>query len=128
MSVVVDSSGWIEYFTDGPNADRFAEAIESEEELVIPTVILMEVFKWILRESNVDDALTVLATMKQNRLINLDSDLAVRAAKNSHKLKLSLADSMIYSTAEECQSVLWTQDSDMEGLDNVIYVPHSNQK
>ncbi len=124
MSVIVDSSGWIEYFTEGTNADQFAVAIENIAELVVPTVILMEVYKWILRESGENDALTALATMKQFRSVALDSYLAVNAAENSHKLKLSLADSVIYTTAQENQAELWTQDADMENLAGVKYIRH----
>lgn len=128
MPVIVDSSGWIEYFIDGANAKRFAEAIEKESEVFIPTVILMEVYKWILRESSENDALTALATMRQYRLLDLDSHLAISAAENSHRLKLSLADSIIYTTARAYQSELWTQDADMEDLDGVIYLQHQNRK
>lgn len=124
MSVVVDSSGWIEYFVEGPNAERFAEAIEKESEVLIPTVILMDVYKWILRESGENDALIALATMRQNRLLDLDSHLAVSSAENSHRLKLSLADSIIYTTARAFESELWTQDADLEGLDGVVYIRH----
>ena len=42
---VVDSSAWLEYFGDGPNAAIFAEAIESPGELAVPTLTLFEVFK-----------------------------------------------------------------------------------
>ena len=127
MSVVVDSSRWIEYFTDRANADQFAEVIEDIAKLVVPTVIVIEVYKWILRESGENDALTALATMRQFDSVVLDSYLAVNAAENSHKLKLSLADSVIYTTAREHQSELWTQDADMENLEGVKYFRHPDR-
>ena len=127
MPVVLDSSGWIEYFTEGTNADQFAEAIENVAELVVPTVIVMEVYKWILRESGENNALTALATMRQFQSVVLDSYLAVNAAENSHKLKLSLADSVIYTTAQENQAELWTQDADMKNLEGVKYIRHPDR-
>lgn len=115
MSVVVDSSGWIDYF---------AEAIKKEPEALIPTVILMEVCEWILRESGENGALIAFATMRQSRLLDLDSHLAVSSAENSHRPKLSLADSIIYTTARAFESELWTQDAGLEGLDEVVYIRH----
>ncbi len=102
-------------------------AIEDLAEHVVPTVILMEVYKWILREAGANHALTVLATMRQFRSIELDSYLAVNAAENSHRYKLSLSDSVIYTTAQVNQAELWTQDADMENLKGVKYIQHSSR-
>ena len=60
---VVDSSGWLEYFADGPNADFFAPAIEDAAELVVPTISLYEVFKRALLHKGEDEA---LATRRQH--------------------------------------------------------------
>ena len=128
MSVVVDSSGWIEYFVDGANADVFAPYIEDTENLIVPSIILTEVYRWILRESNESTALSVLAAMRQGRIIDLDAFHAVAAADLSHKHRLPLADGIIYTTARESESILITQDADLEGLDGVHYVQHPKRK
>lgn len=128
MPTVVDSSGWIEYFVDGPNSDHFAEAIENTEALIIPSIILTEVYRWMLRNSDESKALTVLAMMKQGNVINLDAFHAIASAELSHKLKLPLADGIIYTTAQQCKAELITQDADLKGLDGVKYIIHTNLK
>ncbi|MEE8595511.1 MAG: type II toxin-antitoxin system VapC family toxin [Gemmatimonadota bacterium] len=60
---VVDSSAWLEYFADGPNADFFAGAVEETEALVVPTLSLYEVFKRILQQRSEDEALAAIAVM-----------------------------------------------------------------
>ena len=45
---VVDSSGWLEYFIEGPNARFFAHAIESTDRLIVPLNCVYEVFKGVL--------------------------------------------------------------------------------
>ncbi len=124
MPSVVDSSGWIEYFTNGENAEQFEQPIEDSENLIIPTIILTEVYKWILRNFGKDKALIALTTMKQARIVDLDSFLAVSAAENSHTLQLPLADSIIYTTARAHNATLYTQDADMKGLEGVQYIKH----
>jgi len=128
MPTVVDSSGWIEYLVDGPNADHFASAIENAEDLIVPSIILTEVYRWMLRNSSESEALTVLALMKQAKVIDLDAFHAVASAELSHTHKLPLADGIIYATARQCEADLITQDADLEDLDGVIYITHPNRK
>lgn len=128
MLTVVDSSGWIEYFVDGPNADHFAEAIENTEDLIIPSIILTEVYRWMLRNSDESDALMVLAMMKQGKVIDLDAFHAVASAELSHKIKLPLADGIIYTTAKQCKAELITLDADLKGLEGVKYILHPKLK
>lgn len=89
---VVDSSGWLEYFTNSKNADFFAQVIENPDEVIVPTISLFEVFKRVLIERNRDDALEAVALMKEGHLIELDDSLALTAAELSYELKLPLAD------------------------------------
>ena len=120
---LVDSSGWIEYFTESPNAAFFAEPIENREQLVVATLSVLEVFKWVLREKGQNAALQAAALMQQAQLVNLDVALAIRSAKLGVDLKLPLADSVMYATALAHGAVLWTQDVDLESLPNVRYTP-----
>lgn len=128
MPTVVDSSGWIEYFIDGSQADDFAEAIENTAELIVPTIILTEVYRWMLRESSESEALVAAVAMKQGRVVALDDSLSILSAELSHRHRLSLADGIIYATAKQCSAELITQDSDMEGLPGVIYIRHPKRK
>ncbi len=120
---VVDSSGWLEYLADGPNADFFAPAIENTPDLVVPSLSLYEVFKRVLQQRGEGDALQAVALMSQGRVVDLDTDLALRAAKVSVEYKLPLADSVMLATAHSCDATLWTQDADFEGVEGVRYVP-----
>ena len=118
---VVDSSGWLEYFADGPNADFFAPSIEDTKELVVSAINLYEVFKRVLVQRGEDAALQAVAQMQQGRVVELDASLALRAAKLSVDLKLAMADSMILATARQHEAVLWTQDDDFDGVEGVRY-------
>lgn len=118
---VVDSSGWLEYFADGQNADAFAEAIENTDELIVPSISLFEVFKRTLQQSGEDAALQAVAIMAQGRVVDLDSSMALMAAKLSVAHKLPMADSIILATAKEHGAVLLTPDNNFEGLDGVEY-------
>jgi len=119
---VVDSSGWLEYFADAANAGFFAPAIENIEELVVPTISILEVFKRVLSQRNEDEALRASAAMQQGRVVDLDATLALEAARLSVTLKLPLADSVILASARAFNAVLWTQDADFRGLADVQYV------
>ena len=119
---VVDSSGWLEYFADGLNADFFAPAIENTEELVVPSISVYEVFKRVLQQRGEAAALQVVALMSQGRIVELDQTLALSAAKISHEMKIPMADSIILATARAHKAILWTQDIDLAGIESVQYI------
>jgi len=119
---VVDSSGWLEYFTEGPNARFFAPAIEKTKELIVPSLCILEVFKKVLRERGENAAIEAIALMQQGEVVDLTLPIAVSAAKLGVELKLPLADSVVYATADRFEASLWTQDSDFKGLDRVEYI------
>ncbi len=118
---VVDSSAWIEFFNGGPNAKYFEPAILGTEELVVPTMVLLEVYKHIRRHQGRDEALSAVAGMKQGQVQDLDERLALFAAELGAEVGLPLADSVILATARLNDAVLWTQDSDFEGMDGVRF-------
>jgi predicted nucleic acid-binding protein len=120
---VVDSSGWLSYFAGDKNAGSFAKPIESIEELLVPSIIITEVFKSILRQRDEDSAIEAIAHMEQGKVAVLDSRLAVDAACLGIEYKLPLADSIIYATAQKYGAVLWTQDTDFKGLEGVKLYP-----
>ena len=118
---VVDSSAWLEYFADGPNAGFFAPAIEDTRRLIIPSVCLYEVFKSVLRQAGKKEALEKAAAMRQGKVIDLTASLAVQAASLSLKHRLAMADSIVLATAQMQHAVVWTQDSDFEKLTPVKF-------
>ena len=119
---VVDSSAWLEYFANGSNASFFAPAIEQTEELLVPSLVLYEVFKRILQQRDEGHALQAVAVMQQGAVVDLDSRLALVAARISLERKLPMADSVILATARSYGATLWTQDSDFKGMDGVQYI------
>ncbi len=122
---VVDSSGWLEYFADGTNANFFSAPIEDTESLIVPTISLYEVFKRILQQLGETEALNAIAFMQSGKIVDLYSPTALHAARLSTDLKIPMADSIMLASAREFGAILWTQDSDFEGLDDVKYIDAS---
>jgi toxin FitB len=118
---VVDSSAWLEYLSDSLAAKRFAAAIEDTDNLIVPVVCLYEVFKKVLRECGEGQAIQVASAMQSGRVVDVDSSLALEAAR----LPLPLADSWIYATAQRHQATLWTQDEHFKSLPGVRYFPRA---
>ena len=119
---VVDSSGWVEFLTGGPLAERFLPTIERMGEVVTPTVVLYEVFKRILRERGEDEAQEKVAYMRKTRVVPLTDGLAVSAARLALEHRLAMADAMIYATALAEGAEVLTLDHDFEGLPHATVV------
>ncbi|MFP3999404.1 MAG: type II toxin-antitoxin system VapC family toxin [Desulfobacterales bacterium] len=120
---IVDSSGWLAYFTDGKNAGNFLPPLRDTESLVVPTVTIYEVFKVVLRESEENEGLQAVAAMRKGMVVDLTSSLAVAASKISLENGIPMADSIIIATAKEFNATIWTQDSDFKNINNVKYFP-----
>ncbi|MFN3333156.1 MAG: type II toxin-antitoxin system VapC family toxin [Caldilinea sp.] len=125
---VVDSSGWLEYFADGPNADIFAPIIEDIETLVTPTVSIYEVFKRVLQQRNEHEALQAVAVMLRTTVVELDTQLALAAARISAQLQIPMADSFILATARTHSATLWTQDAHFASIQGVRYIPAQSRR
>jgi len=119
---VVDSSGWLEYFANGLNAAFFAPAIEDATDLLVPSIALYEVFKRIYQQRGEDAALQAIAHMQQGKVIDVDGQLALEAARISADEKIPMADSLILATARLNQATLWTQDIDLKNFAEVRYI------
>jgi toxin FitB len=122
---VVDSSGWLEYFADGKNADFFSAAVEDTENLIVPVISLYEVFKRVTQQTDESQGLQAIALMQQGKCVDLNPELAIYAGKLSIQHKLPMADSIILETAYTFQATLWTQDKDFEGIPRVNFL-HKN--
>ena len=119
---VVDSSAWLEFFADGPNAAAFAKPIEATRSLIVPTLSLFEVFKRVSKQRSEDEALRAIATMEQGRVVDLDRATALEAARLAIEHRIAMADSVMLATAQRHRATLWTQDADFEGLPGVKYL------
>jgi toxin FitB len=118
---VVDSSAWLEYLVDSERAHLFAEPIRRTRQLIVPVLVIYELFKKVLRERGEQTALEVYGLLAQGTVVDVDAGLATDAAR----LPLPLADSIIYATAQRYRAVLWTQDEHFEGLPAVKFFPRN---
>jgi predicted nucleic acid-binding protein len=118
---LVDSSAWLEYFADGPNAAVFAKPIEATRSLLVPTLALFEVFKRVSQQRNEDQALRIIAVMEQGRVVDLDRATAIEAGRLAIQHRIAMADSIMLATALRHRATLWTQDADFDGLPGVRY-------
>lgn len=120
---VVDSSGWLEFFAGGPNAGHFAPALTDVAQLIVPAISVFEVFKRVLQQRGETAAIQAAALMQQGQVVDLDTSLAMAAAKLSADLRLPMADSIMLATARQHGATLWTQDADFLNLPGVRYFP-----
>lgn len=118
---LVDSSAWLEYFANGPNAAFFARAVENTRELIVPAIVIFEVYKRVLQQRDTRAALEAVAILQQGSVVDLTAALSIAAARISYSEKLPLADSVILATARAEGATIWTQDADFEGLSQVKY-------
>jgi predicted nucleic acid-binding protein len=121
--IVIDSSGWIEFFADGPHAAEFAARLRQPANVITPTVAMYEVYKWIKRERSEDDALDAVATMKKTTVADLTEQVALTAADLSLAHGLAMADAMMLAFARENRADLITTDSGFAGLAGVMVFP-----
>ena len=122
MMNLVDSSGWLEYLTKGPNGPRFLPIIRDTENLLVPTIVIYEVVKRVALLMGEEYALEITGVMSAGQEVDLDRTLAIEAARTSLDLKLSMADSIILATARVYDATLWTQDAHFEGIEGVRYI------
>jgi toxin FitB len=117
--IVIDSSGWIEFFADGPHAAEFGSRLRFPVRVITPTVAIYEVYKWIKRERSEDEAIDAVATMVKTTVEDLTAEVALTAADLSLAHGLAMADAMMLAFAREHRAELITTDSGFEGLDGV---------
>src|SRR3990167_8729731 len=113
---IVDSSGWLEYFADSPNANFFAKAIENTSSLIVPSISILEVFKHILRERSEKEAFQSIECMLQGVIVDLNIEISLNAAKLGVLHKIPLADSIILATGLAYDAIIWSQDADFKKL------------
>jgi predicted nucleic acid-binding protein len=118
---LVDSSGWIELASDGPQADRYSHYLEQADHVITPSIVVYEVYKRLKKDASESVADAVLAHMGNTRLIPLDDHLAIQAAETSLTFGLAMADAIVYTTAQAHRATLVTGDADFKDLPNVIY-------
>ena len=117
---LIDSSGWLEYLTDGSLADEYSVHLAEPAEVLTPTVVLFEVYKWVRRERSEEEALIVAAQLQKTELVPLNPTIALNAADIGLEHGLAMADSIVYTTALTHDVPLITSDRDFESLPGVV--------
>ena len=125
--ILVDSSGWIDFFTDGGNAAKYGSYLEKPSQVVTPTIVLNEVYKLVKRERTEEEALLAAAQIQKTRIIPLSDSLALAAADVSLEFRLAMADSIVYATARAEDAELVTSDSDLRDLPGVTFLPKTGR-
>jgi predicted nucleic acid-binding protein len=120
---VIDSSGWLEFFTDSPLAEQYAPHLADFSQILTPVIVLYEVYKRIKRERSEEDALVAAAQLRKTRIVPLTETIAIKAADLSLDHQLAMADATVYATAILHDAIVVTSDSDFESLPGVIYYP-----
>jgi predicted nucleic acid-binding protein len=118
----MDSSGWIEFFTGGPLANRYAAYFAPRYDCITPTIVIYEVYKIIKREKGEETALLFSGQLSASHIIELTESIAYLAADMSLRHGLAMADAIVYATAKDQDAQVVTGDADLKDLPGVIYV------
>jgi len=120
---LVDTSGWLEYLADDPGAGFFAEPLSDLDQVLVPTICMLEAARIVNRERGMNEAVEALTTMMRGCVVDLDISIMLFASHLALVYRLPLADSVVLATARTYDAVLWTQDSDFKDLEGVKYTP-----
>ena len=120
--IIVDSCGWLEWFSDGVLARKYQKYLENKNELLVPTIVLYEVYKILKREEGDEKALLAFGHMKISEVIHFDENLALRAADISLLHNLAMADAIVYAASLENNCRLITSDGDLKSLPQVTFI------
>ena len=117
--ILVDTCGWIEWLTEGALVNSFASYMKDPAELLVPTTVQYELYKWVKRESDENTALDTIALAEDSLVVPLSTDIALVAADLSLSHRLAFADAVIYASARKYNVELVTSDDHFEGLPGV---------
>lgn len=121
--IIVDSCGWLEWFTDGKLADTYQEYLADPDTHLVPTIVLYEVYKVLKREVGEEKALLAVGYMKNSQVIPLDEVVALSAADIAGQEGLAMADAIIVATSRFYNCSLISSDSDLKDQINVKFFP-----
>ncbi len=121
--IIIDSCGWLEWFTDGKLADQYKEYLSDSDNILMPAIIIYEVYKVLKREAGEEKALLAVGYMKKSQVIQFDDNLALAAADIGLREKLAMADAIIVATAQAYNCRIISSDIDLKGQINVEYIP-----
>lgn len=124
--VLVDTSAWIEWLSGSPTGEGLAERLPQQSDWLVPTMVQLELAKWLTREVGEDKADQVIAFTQVCQVVPLDTEIALAAADACRMHKLATADAIIFATAKARGATLLTCDVHFEGLPGVDFMPKTN--
>ncbi len=116
---VVDTSAWVECLIGSALGERLAEELPGKLRCIVPTIVQLELQKWLLRELGEDRADQVIAYTQKCIVVPLDTEIALRAAELHRQYKLATADAIVYATAQQQGAELLTCDAHFGDLPGV---------
>lgn len=122
---VVDTSAWIEWLIASPLAQTLGKELPAQSEWVVPTIVQLELSKWLVREVGEDEADRVIAYTQKCVVAPLDTQVALLAADLHRQYKLATADAIVYATAQQHGADLLTCDTHFENLPGVVLLRKS---
>ena len=120
---VVDTSAWIEWLTGGALGESLAKQFPHKTDCIVPTIVQLELSKWLVREVGEDKANQVIAYTQKCIVVPLDTSIALLAADLHREHKLATADAIVYATARHQRANLLTCDAHFDGLGGVVFFP-----
>jgi predicted nucleic acid-binding protein len=124
--VLVDTSAWIEWLIGSPTGEALSERLPQQSDWLVPTMVQLELAKWLTREVGEDKADQVIAFTQVCQVVPLDTEIALAAADACRTHKLATADAIIFATARSRGATLLTCDAHFEGLPGVDFIPKTN--
>lgn len=120
--ILVDSCGWLEWFTNGTLAESYKKYLADPDNILVPAIVLYEVYKVLKREAGEEKALLAAGYMRGSRLIPFDDTLALAAADIALQKNLAMADAIIVAVSKAHNCRIISSDADLKGIDNVDYI------
>lgn len=124
--VLVDTSAWIEWLIESPTGEALSERLPQQSDWLVPTMVQLELAKWLTREVGEDKADQVIAFTQVCQVVPLDTEIALAAADACRMHKLATADAIILATAQARGATLLTCDAHFEGLPGVDFMPKTD--
>lgn len=124
---VVDTSAWIEWLSGSSLGKKFGNAFPDKDYCVVPTIVQLELSKWLVREVGEDKADQVIAYTQKCVVVPLDTSIALLAADLHREYKLATADAIVYATARQQASDLLTCDAHFDGLPDIVFFPKARE-
>jgi predicted nucleic acid-binding protein len=125
---IVDSSGWLEYFNDGPDAAFVAQVLQETETLIVSTTTVVEVFASVCRTHGEGAALQAAAAMQQGLVVSLDTAAALEAGRLAVTHRVSEAVGAVLAAAERHGAAVWTLDEKVRHVPGVRYRARTGQR